>query len=156
MFQIFNNFRLKYRRLLQLTEKTRISKDEEMCIDDKSYNPDRAIMKLITERINCSLPWSEFKLERMTDCKTENDFEHYLDTIMKLQPQIKKIPKKCTFKTWTPLPYSESSTDGKKTLIVIEFNIIGSEVRNMAPIIIKVTLLISGNYKGGGRIHVLV
>ena len=130
-----------------MTEKTCISKEIAKCVKDKSYNPDRAIMKQITEQINCSLPWSQFKLEGMEDCKSENDFEFYLSTIVKLQSKIKKVPKKCTFKTWTPLPYSKSSTDGKDTLIVIELSIIDSKVWNTAPKIripkiIKVTLLI--------------
>ena len=123
-----------------MTEKTFISNEVHKCFKAKSYNPDRTIMKGITEKINCSLPWSQFKVEGMKDCKTENDFERYLDTIVKLQRKIKEVPKKCTFKTWTPLPYSESSIDGQNTVIVIELIIIDSKVWNMAPMIIKVTI----------------
>ena len=123
-----------------MTEKTFISNEVHKCFKAKSYNPDRTIMKGITEKINCSLPWSQFKVEGMKDCKTENDFERYLDTIVKLQRKIKEVPKKCTFKTWTPLPYSESSIDGKNTLIVIELTIIDSKVWNIASMIIKVTI----------------
>ena len=114
-----------------MTEKTVISNEVHKCFKDKSYNPDRTIVKGITEKINCSLPWSQFKVEGMKDCKTENDFERYLDTIVKLQRKIKEVPKKCTFKTWTPLPYSESSIDGQNTVIVIELIIIDSKVWNM-------------------------
>ena len=145
-----------------MTEKTHISKEIAKCVINKSYNPDRVIMKLITKQINCSIPWSNFKLEGMKDCKSENDFELYLDTIVKLQSKIKKVPKKCMFKTWTPLPYSEGSTDGnKETKTVIELLIVDSKVWSMAPKIIKVTLsidtdsIVSGNYQGGGRIYVL-
>ena len=126
-----------------MTEKTHISKEIAKCVINKSYNPDRVIMKLITKQINCSIPWSNFKLEGMKDCKSENDFELYLDTIVNLQSKLKKVPKKCKFKTWTPLPYSEGSTDGnKKTKIVIELFIVDSKVWSMAPKIIKIKLLI--------------
>ena len=64
----------------------------------------------------------------MKDCRTENDYERYLDTIVKLQPQIKKIPTKCKYKTWIPLPYSESSVDGLKTTVVVELSLIDSKV----------------------------
>ena len=96
----------------------------------------------------------------MKDCKSENDFEHYLDTFVKLQSKIKNVPKKCRYKTWTPLPYSESSIDGKNTLIVIELIIIDSKVRIMTHKSIKETFfscLVSGNHQGRRRIvHVLI
>lgn len=135
---IFNEFhtfsllqklcRLRYKRLLQLTEKTCISKDVAKCIKDERYNPDRETTNLIAEKINCSLPWSQFKREGMKDCRTENDYERYLDTIVKLQSKIKKIPTKCKYKTWIPYPYSESSVDGLKTTVVVELSLIDSKV----------------------------
>ena len=114
--------------MLQQTEKTIISKQGEKC--KKVQNPDRKIMRAIARRINCSLPWSEYKFNGMRECQTENDFESYLHTIPTLKPVIEAIPKKCTFKTWTPLPYSESSTDGDKTTVVVELTIIDSKVLN--------------------------
>ena len=51
--------------------------------------------------------------------------------IVKLKPVIENLPKKCIFKTWTPLPYSESSTDGDKTTVVVELAMIDSKVQNM-------------------------
>ena len=116
-------------------------------------------MEVITKRMNCSLPWSQFKLEGMKDCKSENDFEHYLDTIVKFQSKIKKVTKKCRYKTWTPLPYSESSINGKNMLIVIELTIIDSKVRIMTHKSIKETFfscIVSGNHQGRRRIHVLI
>ena len=85
-------------------------------------------MKAFAKRINCSLPWSRYKFEGMEDCQTENDFERYLHTIVKLKPIIKTVPKKCTFKTWTPFPYTESSTDSEKTTVVVELTMLDSKV----------------------------
>ena len=73
-----------------MTEKTFISNEVHKCFKAKSYNPDRTIMKGITEKINCSLPWSQFKVEGMKDCKTENDFEpdrpHQPDSVIIINP----------------------------------------------------------------------
>ena len=117
--------------MLQQTEKTKISKEGEKCKKIGSYNPDRKIMKAIARYINCSLPWSIYKFNGMKECQTESDFERYLHEIVKLKPLIEMMPKKCTFKTWTPMPYSESSTDGDKTTVVVELTLIDSKVKNM-------------------------
>ena len=124
----FKNFRLMYRRMLQLTVKSYISKQEEKCRKYERYNPDGKIMKAIARYINCSLPWSIYKFNGMKECQTESDFERYLHEIVKLKPVIKALPKKCTFKTWTPLPYSESSIDSEKTTVVVELTMIDSKV----------------------------
>ena len=128
--------------MLQLTEKTRISKQEEKCRRTENYNPDRKIMKSLARYINCSLPWSIYKFNGVRECQTENDFERYLHEIVKLKPVIENLPKKCIFKTWTPLPYSESSTDGDKTTVVVELTMIASKVKNMAA---KTTIAIFSN-----------
>ena len=120
-----------YRRMLQQTEKTIMSKQGEKCRKDEKYNPDGKLMKSIARYINCSLPWSKNKFNQfkgMKECQTEKEFERYLHEIVKLKPIIENMPKKCTFKTWTPLPYSESSTDGDKTTVVVELTMIDSKV----------------------------
>ena len=117
-----------YRRILQQTEKTIISKAENKCRNLESYSPDRKIMQAIGRKINCSLPWSKYKSRGRKDCQTENDFERYLHTIVELKPLIEWVPKKCTFNTWTPLPYSESARDGDKTTVVVELTMIDSKV----------------------------
>ena len=139
-----------------MTEKTSISKEEEKCMKGKGFSPDWVIMKLLTEKINCSLPWSTYKVEGMNDCKTEIEFERYLATILKLQRKIEKIPKKCTYKTWTPFPYSESSTDSKDPWVVIELVMINSKVRNIRLSKQHYPLYFLESYQGGGRVHVLV
>ena len=115
-----------------MTEQTSISKEQEKCMKAEGFSQDSMIMKLLTEEINCSLPWSKVRVEGMKDCKTENEFERYLTTLIKLQRKIEKIPKKCTFKTWTPLPYSESSRDVNDTMVIIDLVMINSKVWNIA------------------------
>ena len=111
-----------------MTEKTSISKEEEKCMEDKGFSPDSMIMQLLTKEINCSLPWSKVKVKGLKDCNTEIEFERYLTTLVKLQRKIARIPKKCTFKIWTPLPYSENSRDGNDTLVIIDLVVIKSKV----------------------------
>ena len=123
-------FRLTYNKILQLTEKSYISKEAEKCINDESYNPDKAIMELISKQINCTLPWSKFKPVGMKECRTENDFDRYLKMIFKRQDDIKQVLPKCKFKTWTPMPYSESSAVHKESSVLIRLSIIGSKVIN--------------------------
>ena len=114
-----------------MTEKTSISKEEEKCMKGKGFSPDSMTMKLLTEEINCTLPWSKLKFEGLKDCKTEIEFERYLTTIVRRQRKIEKIPKKCTFKVWTPLPYSESSKDVTDTMVIIDLLMINSKVWNI-------------------------
>ena len=86
---------------------------------DDNYNPDKEIMKLISRQIKCTLPWNEIEIEGMKECKSKNDFDNYLKMIFKQQEDIKQVPPKCQFKTWTPMPYSEGSTADEKSSIVI-------------------------------------
>ena len=121
-------FRLRYEKLLQLTEKSHISKEKAKCIMDDNYNPDKEIMKLISRQIKCTLPWNEIEIEGMKECKSKNDFDNYLKMIFKQQEDIRHVPPKCRFKTWTPMPYSEGSTADEKSSIVIMLSIISSKV----------------------------
>ena len=111
-----------------MTEKSYISKEGEKCIKDESYNPDKAIMELISNQINCTLPWSKFKPAGMKECITENDFDRYLKMIFKRQDDIKQVPPKCKFRTWTPMPYSESSAADKTSSVVFRLSVLSSKV----------------------------
>ena len=121
-------FRLTYNKILQLTEKSYISKEAEKCINDETYNPDKAIMELISKQINCTLPWSKFKPVGMKECRTENDFDRYLKMIFKRQDDIKQVLPKCKFKTWTPMTYSESSVAKETSYVEIRLSILSSKV----------------------------
>ena len=114
--------------MLELTEKRYISKEGEKCIMDKNYNPDKSIMELITKQINCTLPWSEIKLGGIKECRTENDFDRYLKIIFKRQEDIKQVPPKCKYKTWIPMPYSESSVANQKSLVDLWLTMTNSKV----------------------------
>ena len=117
------NFSKKARKLLQLTEKSRISKKDSKCIENEGYNPDEAIMTMISEQINCSVPWSSLNQqnEGVEVCKTEDDFERYLETIYSHQDTIKAVPKKCKFNTWTMKHYSDSEQPENNTKVRLEF-----------------------------------
>ena len=119
---------MKYEKLLQLTEKSHISKEEEKCIIDENYNPDKEIIKLILNQIKCTLPWSEIKIEGMKQCKSKNDFDNYLKMIFERQQDMKQVPPKCKFKTWKPIPYSVVSTSGKKSSIAVMLTVLASKV----------------------------
>ena len=95
---------------------------------DENYNPDKEIMKLISNQIKCTLPWSEIKIEGMKQCKSENDFDNYLKMIFEQQQDMKQVPPKCKFKIWTPMPYSEVSTADEKSSIVIMLTVLASKV----------------------------
>ena len=124
---------MKYGKILQLTEKSHISKEGGKCIMDDNYNTDKEIMKLISKQINCTLPWSEIKFEGMKECKSENDFDNYLKMISERQHDIKQIRPKCKFKTWTPMPYREESTAGEPSSVKFWLNIYASKVRAKTP-----------------------
>ena len=117
-----------YQKDLQLTEKSLISKEGRECITDENYNPDKEIMKLISKQINCTLPWIEIKFKGMKECKSENDFDNYLKMISERQRDIKQVPSKCKFKTWTPIPYNKGSTIGEPTSVDFWLTILASKV----------------------------
>ena len=152
-----------YQKDLQLTDKSLISKGGEECIMDENYNPDKEIMKLISEQINCTLPWIEIKFEGMKECKSENDFDNYLKMISKRQRDIKQVPPKCRFKTWTPMPYREESTAGEPSSVDIRLTILPSKVifygkgENFFEYFSHVIgIFTSGCQQGGRRIQVLI
>ena len=119
---------MKYEKILQLTEKSRISKEGAKCIMDENYNPDKEIMKLISRQINCTLPWSKIKIGGMKECQSENDFDNYLKMIFNRQKDIKQVPPKCQFKTWTPMPYWEDSRASEIPSVDIWLSVIASKV----------------------------
>ena len=116
--------------LLQLTESRYISKEEERCVERVGYHPDKEIMKLISSKINCTLPWTEYSFEGQDDvCKTEDDFERYIKTIVKSQSDFYQVPPKCRVKTWTPIRYLERSTESEESSITIYLSMMASKVR---------------------------
>ena len=71
--------------------------------------------KLISQKINCLLPWSSFKIQGLEECKTETDFDNYLTALDDLQDAFKEIGKKCYFKSWKLFPIIEQPMDGNGT-----------------------------------------
>ena len=127
VFLSLTHFRFVDTRLLQLTEKSYISSEGKGCDDGENYNPDSAIMELITKEINCSLPWSNHKFEGIKECKTEDDFRGYLKTICNQQRQIKQVPKKCRHKKWEPSQY-EKSTESGESKVTVDLLLVDSKV----------------------------
>ena len=105
----------------QLTEKHFLSN----CTTRKGFNPDEEMEKRISEYINCSPPWSSYKVQDLKDCKTETDFNNYLVALDHLQKEFKRIGKKCNYKTWKLFPISEQTLDGNGTTS-ITFEVIWS------------------------------
>ena len=52
--------------------------------------------KLISQKINCSLPWSSFKIQGLKECNTETDFDNYLIALDDLQDAFKKLARSAT------------------------------------------------------------
>ena len=105
----------------QLTEKHFLSN----CTTRKGFNPDEEMEKRISEYINCSPPWSSYKVQDLKDCKTETDFNNYLVALDHLQKEFKRIGKKCNYKTWKLFSISEQTLDGNGTTS-ITFEVIWS------------------------------
>ena len=95
----------------QLTEKLFISN----CTNKEGFNPDEEVEKMISEHINCSLPWSSHKVQELGECKTENDFSNYFIALDDLQKELKRVGKKCSYKTWKLFPIQEERIDGNGT-----------------------------------------
>ena len=123
-------------RLLQLTERSYKSKTGDRCIEE-NYDPDQAIMNLITKAINCTVPWSKSKSKGIKECQTKVDFRRYLLMIYKEQRKIKQVPKKCKHKTWTPMQYSQKSTEGQGSEVILELVMIDSKVRKANYVLFK-------------------
>ena len=94
-----------------MTEKSYFSN----CTNQEGFNPDEEMTKLISEHINCSLPWSSFKIEGLNECKVESDFDHYLKALEDLQDAFKEIVMKCKYKSWQLFPIIEIPIDGNGT-----------------------------------------
>ena len=85
------------------------------CTSQEGFNPDEEMTKLISQKINCSLPWSSFKIQGLKECNTETDFDNYLIALDDLQDAFKEIGKKCYYKSWKLFPIIEQSMDGNGT-----------------------------------------
>ena len=51
------------------------------------------------------------------DCKTEEDYENYLKTIIEEQDAIENIPMKCRYKIWRMTHWSDKSWDANITSV---------------------------------------
>ena len=107
-------------KLLELTEKEVISSTDAKCIDDENYKPDAEMTALITQKIKCNLPWSNLKMNQFEDCKTEEEFEKYLNGIIKEQDAIERIPIKCRHKIWSFTHWGEGSRDLGSTSVTVD------------------------------------
>ena len=94
-----------------ITEKSYFSH----CENKKGFNPDEEMVKIVSKHINCSLPWSLFRVSTLDDCRSESDFENYLNALDDLQNEIKNVEKKCDYKEWTLHPLLDQVTDGNGT-----------------------------------------
>ena len=72
---------------------------------------------LITRKIKCNLPWSSVSMVQFEDCKTEEDYENYLKTIIEEQDAIENIPMKCRYKIWRMTHWSDKSWDANITSV---------------------------------------
>ena len=89
-------------KTLQWTIKERVSNSN--CNGDQNYNPDEEMMKAITLKSGCNLPWSNFQIDRFNYCSTEKDYHNYFTELRMLQENIQKFPKKCKYDTWKASP----------------------------------------------------
>ena len=85
-------------------------------MNQEGFNPDEEMEKMILEHINCSLPWSSYKVQELQECKTETDFNNYLIALQDLQKKLKRVDKKCSYKTWKLFPISEQTLDGNTSI----------------------------------------
>ena len=97
---------------LHLTENSLISN----CTVKDDYDVDEELMALISEHINCSLPWSPFKVKDLQECNDENEFRNYLKALDHLQKQLKNIETKCVYKSWKTFPITENPRQGNTSL----------------------------------------
>ena len=96
------------------------------CTSQEGFNPDEEMTKLISQKINCSLPWSSFEIQRLNKCKVETDFGNYLKALDDLQDAFKEIAMKCKYKSWQLFPIIEIPIDGNGTTS-ISYDVIWSK-----------------------------
>ena len=51
------------------------------------------------------------------ECKTEEDYENYLKSIIEAQDAIEKIPVKCRYKIWSMTHWKDGSWNGNTSVI---------------------------------------
>ena len=71
---------------------------------------------MVIDKIECNLPWSNFKVEKFPMCKTMNDFEKYFEALSALQKQFSAVPKKCAYTVWNPTHYDDDASENKTEL----------------------------------------
>ena len=87
------------------------------CMPNDEYNPDNEMVKVISNKAGCNLPWSKIKIQSLEDCKLESDFNKYLDGILKYQKDIIEIPRKCKFNIWTLSQFEDLSGEGNASVV---------------------------------------
>ena len=97
---------------LQFTEKKRISN----CTLGE-FDIDKDMMELLSWNINCSVPWSTFKIKELEECKAVKDFDKYLTAIYQLQKDFKNIREKCNVKSWKAFPMFENPYQGNTSIL---------------------------------------
>ena len=75
---------------------------------------------LITRKMKCNLPWSSLRMIQFEDCKTEEEFESYLNGIIEEQDAIERIPIKCRHKIWSFTDWGEGSRDLGSTSVTVD------------------------------------
>ena len=119
-------------RTLKWTKKEFISTHYK-CNSNPNYNPNEEILKAITLKCQCYLPWSKFQIGGYKTCSTPEDFRNYLNAMETLQEHIETFPKKCKFNTWTAStlfdndkPYDYNNETG----IYLALNLNSKQVNN--------------------------
>ena len=106
-----SHFRINSTQTAMITQKSYFSN----CASEKGFNPDEEMVKIISEHINCSVPWKSFKVLGLDECRSESDFESYLIALDDLQNEFKNVNKNCNYKEWKLYPIIEQVTDGNGT-----------------------------------------
>ena len=97
---------------VQLTERNLISN----CTQNEDFNIDKEMMEIISQNINCSLPWDPFNATELDECTEEKDYEKYLTAIYHHQKDFTKMEEKCKVNSWKALPTSENSQKGNTSI----------------------------------------
>ena len=130
-FKFIDTKRRIVEKAMRWTINDHISKSDKECYDDKNHNPDYEMMKMIFNRVGCNLPWSKLQLPGLKACSEKKDFQNYLKHLEDLKNEIKSMPKKCKFNSWTTVPFEESGTkdDNGSTSLEISFYVDEKKVK---------------------------
>ena len=57
-------------------------------------------------------------MTQFEDCKTEEEFERYLQEVIEEQDAIERIPMKCRYKVWSMTHWAEGIRNGSTSVTV--------------------------------------